>query len=141
MKGSARGSLAPLGGAPGFVDVRQDHATNVALGEMALRRSQIWYIFYAVVFLGAGVALLSLSGTMRLLGVASLAVAVGILVWRVSYWKHMRASENRLAALGRMHLAVAGRHGGAGGNFRGGLGAGVGVAAGDAVFRMIGSRF
>lgn len=116
-----------------FLDVRTDHATNQALGEITLREGHKWFVLFAVLFFVAGIALLSIStSTARMLGVAALLAAVAVVVYRVRYWNYVRRDPNRLAALGRQRLAFGAGGGGIGvGHGIGlGLGAELGVAAG-----------
>jgi hypothetical protein len=121
-----------------MMDVRNDHGAHVALGEMALRDGHKWFIFYAVLFFIAGVALLASSTTFaRMLGVGALAAAVGIIVYRVRYWRYVRANENRLAALGKERIAVAGAGGPGGFGFGGGFGLGAGAELGGALARGV----
>jgi hypothetical protein len=112
------------------VDVRNDHETHVALGEMALRDGHKWFFIFAALFFVAGLALLANASTAtRLMGVGALAVALGIIYWRYRYWRYVRANSNRLAALGKQRLAMLAGGGGAGpGNV--GLLEGVGLGAG-----------
>jgi hypothetical protein len=122
-----------------FLDVRSDHATNVALGEMTLREGHKWFVLYAILFFVAGLALLSMrSSTGRLLGVGAFVVAVAIIVYRFRYWRYVRSNENRLAALGKQRLAGPQFDTGVGGGFGLGLGAQLGGAAGRGLLDAFG---
>lgn len=125
---------------PQRVDVRNDHETYVALGEMSLREGHKWFVFYAVLFFVAAVALLATAGTAtRLMGVGALALALGIVFWRYRYWRYVRANPNRMAAVGKQRLAgiSGGGRMGAGQGAALGLGLELGGAAGRGALSFI----